>query len=52
MKKYKMKSWSNAEDKLLLEYYHSFSLEALKAILPGRSQREMEMRYVQLTRNN
>lgn len=42
MKKYKSKPWTEQENELLQEYYHNLSLNALFAILPGRSRRDID----------
>ena len=52
MKRKVNQTWSEEEDALLQEYYHTLSLDALYAIFPGRSRIEMDQRVHYLKRKN
>ena len=52
MKKYNKESWTDAENALLLEYYHTLSLNALLAIFPGRGRVDIDMQAAILRRKD
>jgi hypothetical protein len=52
MKKINKESWDEAEDQLLLDYYHTMTFDTLTAVLPGRTRNDMSQRVSFLTRKN
>jgi len=50
MGKLNKKEWTKQENDLLLEYYYNLSSDALLAILPGRSSRDMAAQAAYLKR--
>lgn len=52
MKRFGKKQWTEAENKLLLEYYYTLSRPALRDILPGRNDREIQQQVSYLTKRN
>ena len=52
MKKYEKEPWSEAERKILQDYYHTLSSEELSKILPGRSRNAMAKQVQYLKRRN
>ena len=52
MKRVSKQAWNESENKLLLEYYYTLSLNALLAVLPGRSARDIDKQAAFLNRKN
>jgi hypothetical protein len=52
MKKLNKEAWTEAENQLLLEYYHTMGFDTLTAVLPGRDRRDMAAQVVYLKRKN
>jgi hypothetical protein len=52
MTKLNKEAWTDAEDQLLIEYYHTMGMNTLLAVLPGRMQQDMATRVVYLKRKN
>lgn len=52
MKRTNNKTWTDSENKLLLEYYYTMSEPILREILPGRSPQDMRRQVAYLTKRN
>ena len=52
MKRTSNKTWTEAENELLLEYYFTMSETTLRQILPGRSLNDMQRQVQYLTKRN
>jgi hypothetical protein len=52
MTKLNKEAWTDAEDQLLIEYYHTMGFDTLTAVLPGRDRRDMAAQVVYLKRKN
>jgi len=52
MKRYNKEPWTDAENALLLEYYHTLTKDALSAIFTGRSRIEIDMQAANLRRKD